>query len=189
MDRYSVVPEESVGELNNRICNLFIMPLMLAMENHTIDPIITIIKANNRPVRQSDSVSSKWLNFSFCLNGIQFIRIYLHSIRCNQNSLLALSKKPELDFRSQQQWRGKPFASRSPEGKAAHGGKQIHLCRASVMKPTLLWSIIGANEPFFCVWVALGSSRSCRRSICFHAKCKNTNWQTSHYLRSSLTTS
>lgn len=54
-----MVPEESVGELNNRICNLFIMPLMLAMENHTIDPIITIIKANNRPVRQSDSVSSK----------------------------------------------------------------------------------------------------------------------------------
>lgn len=51
------VPEESAGELNDCICNLYIMPLMLAMENYPIDPII-IIKANNSLVRRSDCVLS-----------------------------------------------------------------------------------------------------------------------------------
>lgn len=137
------VPEESARELNNRICNLFIMPLMLAMENHTIDPII-IIKANNRLVRQSDSVSSKWLSCSFCLNGIQFssvqyVFIYVASAAIkilswhfprSQNSTSAASSSGEENLSLQGTLKGKQHTGENKLTSAEHQSWSQHCCEA-----------------------------------------------------------
>lgn len=140
------------------------MPLMLAMENHTIDPII-IIKANNRLVRQSNSVSSKWLSCSFCLNRIQFssvqyVFIYIASAAIkilswhfprSQNSTSAASSSGKENLSLQGPLKGKQHTGENKLTSAEHQSWSQHCCEALSVQ-------MSRSSAFERVWVPAGAA-------------------------------
>ena len=92
VDRYSPGTRGEWGGLNDRFITFLLCPLMLAIENRTIDPTVRITKINNSLVRHADFVVTKWVSCSFCVNEIQFNLIHpsLNNICCNQNRLLVI---------------------------------------------------------------------------------------------------
>lgn len=120
------------------------MPLLLAMENHTIDPII-IIKANNRLVRQSDSVSSKWLSCSFCLNGIQFSSVQYVFIYVASAAIKILSfwlSQPAAVARKTFPFKG-PWRESSTQGKTNSPLQSIsHEANTAVKHYRCKWAVL-----------------------------------------------
>lgn len=171
------------------------------MENQTIDPII-IIKTNNSLVRHSDSVWSVWLSCIFCLNGIQFSSVQCIFIYIASAAIKILSwrfLRSQSSTPNQQQWRGKtPFRSlkgKGPERSINTCTGENKLVPVNKAKWAPLQSISHEASTAVkhyrckCVWVRPVFQQDLQDSICLHTECKNTDWHTSHSLRSSLTTS